>query len=129
VRRRSSLRLPSRPESRSSVTGARPASVSWDPAHPAVGGILRAADLFTELLPDAQHHLVELIHGLRIRYDLGDPLAGAFAADAVEHLRDGRGVLLADESLHAVAAPWADRVRCVRAACFTRWFGAGKLAA
>ncbi|HEV7649556.1 MAG TPA: FAD-dependent monooxygenase [Actinophytocola sp.] len=109
-------------------------------------------ELLADLLPVAQRHLIELIHGLRIRYDLGDPPAGTFAAGAVEHLRDGRGVLLAEQALHAVAGPWSDRVRCVPAAggtlvrpdgyiawtgtdpdglraSFTRWFGAGKLPA
>jgi hypothetical protein len=79
------------------------------------------------LLPDAQRHLIELIHGLRIRYDLGaHPLAGTFAADAVEHLHNGHGVLLAGPDLRAVADPWADRVRRVHAA-LARWFGSGKL--
>jgi 2-polyprenyl-6-methoxyphenol hydroxylase-like FAD-dependent oxidoreductase len=109
-------------------------------------------ELFAELLPDAQRHLIELIHGLRIRYDLGEPPAGTFADGAAGHLRDGRGLLLADPALHSVAAPWSDRVRCVPAdggtlvrpdgyiawtgtdpaglrASFTRWFGAGKLPA
>ncbi len=72
-------------------------------------------DLLTELLPDAQRHLVELIHGLRIRYDLGDhPLAGTFLP-AVPSV-DGRGVLLAGADLGAVAAPWADRVTWTDAA-------------
>jgi bifunctional hydroxylase/dehydrase len=91
-------------------------------------------DVFRELLvyPDVQRHLVGMITGLDIRYDMGDgdhPLLGLRMPDqdlligdrkttSYELMRTGRGVVLDlqdDPSLRALAEGWSDRVDTVTA--------------
>jgi hypothetical protein len=81
--------------------------------HPVGAAVLRnsraeSALLRTDPQTDAQRHLLELMHGLRIRYEC-DPFRPGAAGP------DGRGVLLAPPDLRAVAAPWSDRVTCTDA--------------
>jgi bifunctional hydroxylase/dehydrase len=94
-------------------------------------------DVFTELVgyPDVQRHLVGMVTGLDIRYDVGPgdhPLlgrrvpdqeligdfGGAGKATVHQQLHRGRGVLLDladDPRLRHEASPWADRVDTVTA--------------
>jgi bifunctional hydroxylase/dehydrase len=95
--------------------------------------------VFGELLEyeEVQRHLVGMVTGLDIQYDVGQgdhPLLGRRLPDlelvgdfgqigkssTIEHLHRARGVLfdLADEAgTRAAAAPWAGRVEVVTASC------------
>jgi bifunctional hydroxylase/dehydrase len=92
-------------------------------------------ELMAELLSyaDVQRHLVGMVTGLDIRYDVGcsgHPLAGrrmpnagiageVGVTPAFEFLHAGRGVvfdLADDDAVRAAAAPWQDRVDIVTAA-------------
>jgi bifunctional hydroxylase/dehydrase len=98
-------------------------------------------DVFTELVahPEVQRHLVGMVTGLDIRYDVGageHPLVGrrmpdqelvgdfggAGKATVFQQLHAGRGVLFDfghDQSLRQAAQQWSDRVDTVTATPFT----------
>jgi hypothetical protein len=94
-------------------------------------------DLVSEIaaLDEPRRLLAGLISGLDVHYDLGEghPLIGRRMPDldlaqgdrpvrVFELLHDARGVLLdLGESAAFEIAPWADRVRVVRAACRGPW--------
>ncbi|HEV2780627.1 MAG TPA: FAD-dependent monooxygenase [Actinophytocola sp.] len=88
-------------------------------------------DVLTELLAyqDVRHHLIGMVAGLDIRYDVGPgdhPLLGRRVPDRTfgessifAQLRAARGVLIDvadDAGVRAAAAPWVDRVDVVTAA-------------
>lgn len=88
-------------------------------------------DVLAELLAyeEVQRHLVGMVTGLDIHYDVGTgdhPLLGrrlpgteVGTTSAFELLHAGRGVVLDladDEKVRAAAAPWTDRVNVVTAA-------------
>jgi bifunctional hydroxylase/dehydrase len=77
-------------------------------------------------IEEVQRHLVGMVTGLDIRYDvgpgdhplLGRRLPGAGLTGGFEFLHAGRGVVLdlaGNEDVHGLAAGWADRVRVVTA--------------
>jgi 2-polyprenyl-6-methoxyphenol hydroxylase-like FAD-dependent oxidoreductase len=96
-------------------------------------------EVFAELLTfdDALRYIVDLVQGTDTRYELPqqdgqlDPLVGRWLPDLIvetdhgtcrsaELLHAARGVLLTSgdaEGLLASAAPWRDRVDCLRARC------------
>jgi 2-polyprenyl-6-methoxyphenol hydroxylase-like FAD-dependent oxidoreductase len=98
--------------------------IRTDPQTEALRGVL--GDVLRN--PDAARTLLELHHGLRIRYgDDKNPLVGTFAAD--RRILDGRGLYLGPHA--GVVAPWADRVATaagdgvlVRPDGYVAWAGA-----
>ena len=94
-------------------------------------GMQPLRDVFAELVsyPDVQRHLVGMVTGLDIRYEVGSgehPLLGRRMPDkelddgrsTMDLLHPGRGVLFnfaCDAGLRRAVSPWADRVSTVSA--------------